>query len=222
MARRKQLEIPALFSLPSVVAPQRLPVQATSEPARPGTADLDRPGQDLLASWAVGRARRVTEAAIGGLRFAFYWRVSTEDHQDPVTSRAWQLGQALATIADAGRITVEFSDVGKSRTVAPQRRPGMAALLAALENPNRGFDAVVIGSNERAFCGNQLQPGRPAAGITRGAAVDARARRQGRPVDRHRRGADGPAGNPVPAGIHARQGPGHQRDDRAGPRPGPL
>lgn len=154
MARRKQLEIPALFSLPSVVAPQRLPVQATSEPARPGTADLDRPGQDLLASWAVGRARRVTEAAIGGLRFAFYWRVSTEDHQDPVTSRAWQLGQALATIADAGRITVEFSDVGKSRTVAPQRRPGMAALLAALENPNRGFDAVVIGSNERAFCGN--------------------------------------------------------------------
>ena len=26
-----------------------------------------------------------------GLRFAFYGRVSTEDHQDPATSRAWQL-----------------------------------------------------------------------------------------------------------------------------------
>jgi site-specific DNA recombinase len=29
------------------------------------------------------------KSAPGGLRFAFYGRVSTEDHQDPETSRAW-------------------------------------------------------------------------------------------------------------------------------------
>ncbi|MFD0635512.1 recombinase family protein [Catenulispora yoronensis] len=144
--------MPALFSLLSVPAPQH--VSGASVLARPGVFGLGLPDQSLLASWAGGRVRRVAKAAVGGLRFAFYWRVSTEDHQDPVTSRAWQLGQALATIAGEGRIVVEFSDVGQSRTVAPQRRPGMAALLAALEDPNRGFDAVVIGSNERAFCGN--------------------------------------------------------------------
>jgi hypothetical protein len=60
----------------------------------------------------------------GGLRFALYWRVSTEDHQDPVTSRQWQFDRA-------------------------------SALLAALADPDRGFDAVVIGSHERAFSGNQ-------------------------------------------------------------------
>jgi hypothetical protein len=33
------------------------------------------------------------------LRFAFYGRVSTEDHQDPVTSRARQRDQAGALVA---------------------------------------------------------------------------------------------------------------------------
>jgi len=139
MARRKQVEIPALFSLSSAATPQRVPVQAASAPARPGTADLDRPGQDLLASWAVGRARRVAEAAVGGLRFAFYWRVSTEDHQDPVTSRAWQLGQALATICGEGRIAIEFSDQGLSRTVAPQRRPRHGRFVGRLGEPGPGL-----------------------------------------------------------------------------------
>jgi hypothetical protein len=30
-----------------------------------------------LAAWAKARRRRVTETAVEGLRFAFYWRVST-------------------------------------------------------------------------------------------------------------------------------------------------
>jgi hypothetical protein len=38
------------------------------------------------------RRRRDTELTRGGLRFAFYGRVSTEDWQDPVTSRVRQLG----------------------------------------------------------------------------------------------------------------------------------
>ena len=57
-----------------------------------------RPGGDMLASWAEGLGR--DRAGVGGrgcLRFAFYGRVSTEDWQDPVTSRARQLAQAVMT-----------------------------------------------------------------------------------------------------------------------------
>lgn len=48
------------------------------------------PAADPLAAWAGTHRRRIGDAAVEGLRFAFYWRVSTEDHQDPVTSRQWQ------------------------------------------------------------------------------------------------------------------------------------
>ncbi|GAA1992913.1 recombinase family protein [Catenulispora subtropica] len=85
-------------------------------------------------------------AELTGLRFAFYWRVSTEDHQDPASSRQWQLDRASATISGAGRIVDEYSDVGRSRSVAWSNRPGTAVLLAAVRDPGRAFDAVVIGS----------------------------------------------------------------------------
>ena len=111
---------------------------------------------DPLTAWAKTRRRRVAEDAVQGLRFAFYWRVSTEDHQDPVTSRQWQLDRAVPTIDGSGRITAEFSDVGLTRSLSWAMRPGAAALLEALADPDRGFDAVVIGSYERAFFGNQF------------------------------------------------------------------
>jgi len=38
------------------------------------------------------------------MRFAFYGRVSTEDWQDPVTSRARQLAQAAMLVAGYGTI----------------------------------------------------------------------------------------------------------------------
>lgn len=38
------------------------------------------------------------------MRFAFLGRVSTEDLQDPVASRQWQLSRAEALVADRGRI----------------------------------------------------------------------------------------------------------------------
>lgn len=112
-------------------------------------------GLEDLAAWAAAHQARPGRLVAGDLRFAFYWRCSTEDNQDPATSWAWQLGQALSTISGEGRIVVEFSDVGKSRLISPFQRPGSAALLAALADPDRGFDAVVIGSHERAFSGNQ-------------------------------------------------------------------
>jgi hypothetical protein len=44
---------------------------------------------DALAVWAEGTGRRqVAGRERGVLRFVFYGRVSTEDHQDPVTSLA--------------------------------------------------------------------------------------------------------------------------------------
>jgi site-specific DNA recombinase len=91
----------------------------------------------------------------GRLRFAFYGRVSTEDWQDPVTSRARQYAQAESLVRGVGVIVAEFFDIGQSRTVAWARRPQAAALVAALADPDRGWDAIVAGEYERAFYGSQ-------------------------------------------------------------------
>ena len=109
-----------------------------------------------LAAWAQASCRRrATGHARGELRFAFYGRVSTEDWQDPVTSRARQRDQAAALVAEHGRIVAEFFDTGHSRTLAWARRPQAAALVAALADPDRGWDAIVIGEYERAFYDGQ-------------------------------------------------------------------
>ena len=124
-----------------------------------GTATVRRPqgASGLgLAEWA-GRTGRCQEAGPvrGGLRFAFYGRVSTEDWQDPVTSRARQLAQAQALMAGYGRITAEYFDAGQSRVLPWARRPQAAALVAAMADPDRDLDAIVIGEYERAFYGSQ-------------------------------------------------------------------
>ncbi len=109
-----------------------------------------------LAAWAErSRRRRTGGPAPGGLRFAFYGRVSTEDWQDPVTSRVRQREQVGALVRSHGVIAAEFFDVGQSRTVAWGRRPQAAALVAALADPGRGWDAIVVGEYERAFYGSQ-------------------------------------------------------------------
>jgi site-specific DNA recombinase len=115
-----------------------------------------RPGTDGLLAWAERTGRRaVAEPGRGGLRLAFYGRVSTEDWQDPVTSRARQREQAEALVRGHGTIVAEFFDVGQSRSLAWARRPQAAALAAALADPARGWDAIVIGEYERAFFGSQ-------------------------------------------------------------------
>jgi hypothetical protein len=118
---------------------------------------------DLLADWVDHlsgviprpRGHRVV-AAIGGLRFAFYGRISTSEYQDPASSGRWQLDSAADIIAGHGTIVAEFLDIGCSRSLPWAKRPHAAALLATLENPNRGFDAIVGGDYERAFAGSQL------------------------------------------------------------------
>ena len=111
---------------------------------------------DVLAAWAEGLGRRRGRACGRGcLRFAFYGRVSTEDWQDPVTSRTRQLQQAVMLTAGHGVIVAETFDAGESGTLPWARRPQAAALVAALADPDRGWDAIVIGEYERAFYGNQ-------------------------------------------------------------------
>jgi hypothetical protein len=113
-------------------------------------------GGDVLAAWAEGLAsRREGMRGRGCLRFAFYGRVSTEDWQDPVTSRARQLQQAVMLTAGRGIIAAEFFDTAESRTLPWARRPQAAALVTGLADPDRGWDAIVIGEYERAFYGNQ-------------------------------------------------------------------
>ncbi|MFI5845848.1 recombinase family protein [Catenuloplanes sp. NPDC051500] len=90
------------------------------------------------------------------MNFGFYGRVSTEDQQDPAASRGWQLSRAKTLIAPAdGQIVREFFDIGLSRSIPWKRRPEATALLTALKDPHRGFDAIVIGEPQRAFYGNQ-------------------------------------------------------------------
>src|SRR5437762_10104336 len=104
---------------------------------------------DALVLWAERTARSDGRVAgHGGLRFVFYGRVSTEDWQDPVTSRARQREQAGALVRGHGMIVADFFDAGQSRTVAWGRRPQAAALVARLADPGRGWGAVVIGECE--------------------------------------------------------------------------
>jgi hypothetical protein len=90
-----------------------------------------------LAAWARRSGRQRTgRPALGGLRFVFYGRVSTEDWQDPVTSRARQREQAGVLVRGHGQIVAEFFDVGESRAVAWARRPGQAPFH--VDQPRRG------------------------------------------------------------------------------------
>ena len=90
-------------------------------------------------------------------RLAFWGRVSTEDNQDPESSRAWQMTRARTLIEPhGGQIVTEFFDIDKSRSIPPQRRPEANRLIAALADPRRGFEAVVVGEPQRAFYGNQF------------------------------------------------------------------
>jgi DNA invertase Pin-like site-specific DNA recombinase len=72
-------------------------------------------------------------------RFAFYGRVSTQDNQDPESSRGWQLSRATALIGPrGGQVVREFFDIGQSRSLPWPRRPEARQLLTALRDPAAG------------------------------------------------------------------------------------
>lgn len=82
--------------------------------------------------------------------------MSTTDHQDQQTSYLWQHENASELITGHGRIVAEYFDVGYTRRLPWSQRPKARDLLAALADPERSFDAIVIGESERAFYGNQF------------------------------------------------------------------
>ena len=94
-------------------------------------------------------------SVLGGV--AFYGRCSTEDNQDPQTSRGWQLGNASKFVEPfGGCIVAEYFDIGQSRSVPWDRRVEGSQLLQVLKNPDRGFGAVVVGEGTR--CGQVRRP----------------------------------------------------------------
>lgn len=128
--------ITAAVSLFDATAPWEL-----ADNPLPGLPDVD-----LLGTWAAAmtqRGRHYGRMIRAGLRFAFYGRVSTEDYQDPVSSRRWQYDVSAELAAGHGRIVVQFFDVGYSRRVAWNDRPEASRQLAVINDPDRGFDAIV-------------------------------------------------------------------------------
>jgi DNA invertase Pin-like site-specific DNA recombinase len=115
----------------------------------------------LLRQWrdsdvSQRRRGRRAERPAGGLRFAFYGRFSTKEHQDGDSSRRWQLECADQLIYGFGQVVVEYMDAGVSRRRSWSNRPRAAALLEVVMSGAPGFDAVVVGEYERAFCGRQV------------------------------------------------------------------
>ncbi|WP_414943763.1 recombinase family protein [Amycolatopsis sp. cmx-11-32] len=88
---------------------------------------------------------------------AVYGRCSTEDNQDPETSRGWQFGNARKFVEPlGGRIVAEYFDIGQSRSVPWERRTEASRLLAELKNPRRTWNALVVGEGTRCWFGNQF------------------------------------------------------------------
>ena len=128
------------------------------------TVKLRQRDGDLLFGWvntqqrALRRAQRTpttlcSEAEYGSRSTVGFLRSGFQDHE---SSRAWQRNAANELIAGKGAIVAEFFDRGHSRRLSWHNQPQAAALLAALADPDRGFDAVVVGEYERAFFGDQL------------------------------------------------------------------
>lgn len=118
------------------------------------TSDGDDPWAALDA--LVGRERCAPIGPTLG-QVTFYGRCSTEDNQDPATSRGWQLANAQRFVEPfGGMVTAEFFDVGQSRFLPWHRREMACQLLAALKNGCRGWDAVVVGEGTRCWFGSQF------------------------------------------------------------------
>ena len=155
--------------------------------------------QGGLVGWAEQSARRRAGSPAakglvpGRLRFVFYGRVSTEDWQDPVTSRARQREQAEMLVRGHGRSWGSSSMSGRAgrwrgRGVRrpPPWSPGWPTRPGLGRGRDRGVRAGVL-----------RQPVRgdgAAVRALRRAAVDAGGRRPGRLRLRARRADDDHAG----------------------------
>ena len=121
-----------------------------------------------------------------------------------------------------GEIVAEFFDTGQSRTLPWARRPQAAALVAALADPDRGWDAIVIGEYERAFYGSQYASMAP---LFEHYGIQLWMPEVGGRVDWHAEDheqTDARAGPAVQAGDHPDPDPGPDRDGHPDPGAGPV
>src|SRR3954454_13451708 len=82
------------------------------------------------------RTRTRRTIVVGGLRFAFYGRMSTAEFQERDTSLRWQREVAEETICGRGMIVAEYFDQGCSRGLPWHERPAAARLLADAARPD--------------------------------------------------------------------------------------
>ena len=116
----------------------------------------------------------------------------------------------------------EFFDSGHSRTLPWARRPQAAALVAALADPDRGWDAIVIGEYERAFYGGQYASMAP---LFEHYGVQLWMPEVGGRVGLHAEDHEQmmlALGLSVQAGDHPDQDPGPHRDGHPDPEAGPV
>ena len=119
------------------------------------TADISRDPWATLDGLLGTEALDAVDVGVGPV--AFYGRCSTEDNQDPETSLGWQLSNARKFVEPLGAtVAAEFFDVGQSRSVPWERRQEAGRLLAALKDPCRDWNAVVVGEGTRCWFGNQF------------------------------------------------------------------
>ncbi|MFI9009921.1 recombinase family protein [Actinosynnema sp. NPDC053489] len=113
------------------------------------------PAPTTLAEWIAASLPpgipAMDATPVGSPRFLFYGRASTREHQDPRTSRAWQLDVARRLTGGHGAIVGEYFEVGCSRQVPWHLRPRAAAMLRYIAANADLVDAVVVGEYERAF-----------------------------------------------------------------------
>jgi site-specific DNA recombinase len=125
------------------------------------------PAPTTLAQWLAASAppkdicHDTSPSDSGLLQMLFYGRASTAEHQDPVTSKGWQLDLAHTITEDGGMIVGKYFDTACSRQVPWHQRPQAAALLRAAADPANRINAIVIGEYERAFDFGQLEALRP-------------------------------------------------------------
>src|SRR6266536_140889 len=146
----------------------------------PGSVDTQAFGYDSMQEMIRIPANSLIERT-GSMMilFAFYGRVGSTRLQDVAASKAWQVTRARQLIEPKGGVIVaEYFDIGHSRALPWQRRPQASQPLAALRDPDRGYNAVVIGEPQRAFYGNQsalqgrFRGGRPPYGYRRIGAAE--------------------------------------------------
>lgn len=90
----------------------------------------------------------MSSAARGSLRFVFYGRTTTPvpaKSPEAMGEQERQLAIAQALVGDSGSIAISYFDTRSHRFSTWRHRPKARRILTALSNPNRGFDAIVVG-----------------------------------------------------------------------------